>query len=48
MKNLLDVNRGLFGNVCVEICFWLLFCIVLKVFIFFGKDKDVYKKDEDV
>lgn len=48
MKNLSDVNRGSFGNVCVETRFRSLFRIVPKVFILFGKDKDVYKKDEDV
>ncbi|MFS2546924.1 hypothetical protein AAH128_19250, partial [Phocaeicola vulgatus] len=48
MKNLSGVNRGSFGNVCVETRFRSLFRIVPKVFILFGKDKDVYKKDEDV
>ena len=43
-----SVNRGSFGNVCVETRFRSLFRIVPKVFILFGKDKDVYKKDEDV
>lgn len=44
MKNLSDVNGGSFGNVCVETRFRSLFRIVPKVFILFGKDKDVYKK----
>ena len=48
MKNLSDVNGGSLGNVCVETRFRSLFRIVPKVFILFGKDKDVYKKDEDV
>lgn len=48
MKNLSDVNGGSLGNVCVETRFRSQFRIVPKVFILFGKDKDVYKKDEDV
>ena len=48
MKNLSGVNRGSFGNVCVETRFRSQFRIVPKAFILFGKDKDVYKKDEDV
>lgn len=48
MKNLSDVNGGSLGNVCVETRFRSLFRIVPKAFILFRKDKDVYKKDEDV
>lgn len=44
MKNLSDVNGGSLGNVCVETRFRSQFRIVPKVFILFGKDKDVYKK----
>ena len=43
-----DVNGGSLGNVCVETRFLSQFRIVPKAFILFGKDKDVYKKDEDV
>ena len=46
MKNLSDVNGGSLGNVCVETRFRSQFRIVPKAFILFGKDKDVYKKDE--
>lgn len=48
MKNLSGVNGGSLGNVCVETLFRSQFLIVPKAFILFGKDKDVYKKDEDI